>query len=217
MTLVAEAALAGLVGSPHCVGMCGGFAGLAADAPVGYHAGRLTTYALLGALAGTVGSIIPGPPWVSAAVAAAMVLWFSARLAGLLPEKHMPALPGVTRAGAWLAGREGIAGRYALGAVTALLPCGLVWAALGLAVASGHPGTGALAMLAFGAGTIPLLGGLAVGLRTLAARGRGARLALAALVLVVGLWSIGTRTAAASHDADEPPSCHDAEPAPPGV
>jgi sulfite exporter TauE/SafE len=37
------------------------------------------------------------------------------------------------------------------------MPCGLVYAALGIALASGSPVTGALAMIAFGVGTLPAL------------------------------------------------------------
>jgi sulfite exporter TauE/SafE len=37
------------------------------------------------------------------------------------------------------------------------MPCGLVYAAVGLAVASGSPVTGALAMVSFGVGTLPVL------------------------------------------------------------
>src|SRR5690606_7731256 len=50
--LVLGAGLAGLVGSPHCVGMCGGFATACATPTrhaVAWHAGRLVTYGVLGA------------------------------------------------------------------------------------------------------------------------------------------------------------------------
>lgn len=82
--------LAGLAGSPHCVGMCGGFAVAAAGGPRGrasalaWSAGRLSTYAVLGALVGAFGGALPGPGWVGTAIAAAFLVYFAARLAGLV-------------------------------------------------------------------------------------------------------------------------------------
>ena len=55
---LSAAFVAGLVGSPHCVGMCGGFAVLCGERvsdTLLWHLGRMTTYALLGALAGAFG------------------------------------------------------------------------------------------------------------------------------------------------------------------
>ncbi len=60
---------ASLIGSLHCVGMCGPFAMIAAHPRsgsqdslyrrvVGYHFGRLTTYILLGTLAGMAGALV---------------------------------------------------------------------------------------------------------------------------------------------------------------
>ena len=47
--------------------------------------------------------------------------------------------------------------RYALGLVLGLLPCGLVYGALAAAAGTGGMLDGALAMAAFGAGTVPAL------------------------------------------------------------
>ncbi|MFT4623757.1 MAG: sulfite exporter TauE/SafE [Myxococcota bacterium] len=204
------ALLGGLIGSPHCVGMCGGFAAAASDAPVAYHLGRLSTYTVLGAAAGTVGAIIPGPPMVSAVVSLVVLGFFSLRLGGIVPTVHVGS-GRVVEAGRRLIGREGPAGRWALGAATALLPCGLVWAALGVAVGANHPGWGALSMAAFWLGTVPLLAGAAAGVQRFARRSRGARLAVAALVFAAGAWSIARRTAAAPVSDGAPPTCHDVE------
>ena len=46
---------------------------------------------------------------------------------------------------------------YWLGVCLGFLPCGLLYAALAIAMGTGHPGLGALAMVAFGLGTVPAL------------------------------------------------------------
>lgn len=186
---------AGLVGSPHCIGMCGTFAILCGNRladTVFWHLGRMTTYALLGALAGAFGGLIPGPEWVAAVVSLALMLWFAAALAGLVPEPRV-SIPGVSRIGAALSGSANPAMRYAFGIVIGFLPCGLVYATLGIAVASGTPLAGALAMAAFGLGTAPLLSGFALGLRRIVARDLRVRRLLAAAVLAASLWSVAMR------------------------
>ena len=187
--------VAGLVGSPHCIGMCGTFAilcgGRFADTLL-WHLGRMTTYALLGALAGAFGGLVPGPSWVAAVVSLALMLWFAAALAGLVPEPRV-AIPGLTRLGTAMSGNPNPGMRYAFGIVIGFLPCGLVYATLGIAVASGSPGTGALAMAAFGLGTAPLLSAFALGLRRIVARDLRVRRLLAAAVLAASLWSVAMR------------------------
>lgn len=196
-SLLAAALLAGLLGSPHCIGMCGGFAA-ACSRPRGglpfWHAGRLTTYAALGALAGALGSALPGPAWVPAAISLPLLVWFAASLAGLAPGAAIR-VPALVRVGARLAGRRGPSSRYLFGLATGLLPCGLVYTALAMPVAAASAAGGALAMLAFGAGTIPALTLLSAGVRRFAARGVWQRRLLAGLVLLAGLWSIGMRLA----------------------
>lgn len=193
------ALLAGLVGSPHCVGMCGGFAVAAgARGPAGALAwtlGRLSTYAALGALAGAAGQALPGPTWVGTVVAAGFLVWFAAKLAGLVGDVRFR-VPLLAAAGRRLAGRADLPGRFAFGAVNGLLPCGLVYAALAFPVASGSAIAGAAAMVAFGLGTAPALGFAATGLRRLTAHSLGARRALAAGVLVLGLGSLFLRVPA---------------------
>jgi sulfite exporter TauE/SafE len=186
----------GLVGSPHCLVMCGAFAAACGRTALGltaWHVGRLLSYALLGAIAGALGSRIPGPPWLGAAIGTALLVWFAAALAGLAREPQL-ALPGFARAGHLLEEGRGPGAQLIFGLVNGLLPCGLVYSALSIAVALGHPLGGALAMLAFGAGTIPSLSIAAAGLRHFTTRSIAARRWLAAAVLAAGLWSIAVRT-----------------------
>ncbi|MFL5520298.1 MAG: sulfite exporter TauE/SafE family protein [Gemmatimonadales bacterium] len=193
--------VSGLAGSMHCVAMCGGFAATAGSRPSGaaaWHLGRLSTYALLGAIAGAVGKVIPGPAWIPAAVATVLLCWFALAIAGLVPEPRIR-VPGIGRAGIALANREGLGWRYLFGMTTGLLPCGLVYAALALPVALGHPVAGALAMVAFGLGTVPALATLSVALQRVLRSGIWARRTVAATIFVVGLWTIAMRVRTDGH------------------
>lgn len=192
---VAAASIAGLVGSPHCVGMCGGFAlacGTGPDRGAAWHLGRMGTYAALGAAAGAFGAAIPGPGWVAAAVSALLVIWFSLVLAGVVKEPTA-GIPGITRLATRAAARRGAGWRFVFGGANGLLPCGLVYAALAIPVASGSAAAGALSMAAFGAGTIPALAAVTLGARSLALRSIAFRRLLAVGVLLAGLGSIGLR------------------------
>ena len=193
---IISAVTAGFVGSLHCIGMCGGFAvacgGRARDTFL-WHGGRTATYAILGALAGAFGSLIPGPGWVVGVLSTLLIVWFAAGLAGLVPEPHV-SIPGVKHLATSLATRTNYIARFGFGMATGLLPCGLVYASLAIPVAAGDPLVGALAMTGFGIGTMPALTAVAMGLRKVVMRDMRWRRALAAGVLVAALWSIGMRT-----------------------
>ncbi len=193
--LVVGAFLAGLTGSPHCVLMCGPFASACAHPRSGlgaWHAGRLLGYAILGAAAGGLGSVVAGPSWLSPLLAVALLCWFAAALAGLVPEPRFH-LPGFHSAGRLLAAGHPARARFAFGVVNGFLPCGLVYSALSIPIALARPGAGALAMLAFGAGTVPALSVAVLGAHRLSPRTLLGRRCLAAAVLAAGLWSITVR------------------------
>jgi sulfite exporter TauE/SafE len=192
---LSAALVAGLVGSPHCIGMCGGFAvlcgGRVTDVAA-WHVGRLTAYAALGALAGAFGSLLPGPSWVATGVSLGLMVWFAAGLAGFVPEPRL-ILPGIKQLGAALAGNPATLMRYGFGIVNGFLPCGLVYTTLAIPVALGDPVDGALAMAVFGLGTTPVLSAVALGLRRVVARDIRVRRLLAAAVLTASLWSVAMR------------------------
>jgi len=193
--VLAAAVLAGLLGSVHCVGMCGAFAASCTRARGGlaaWHVGRVATYTVLGAIAGTAGHLLPGPAWLPAALATVLLVWFAAALGGLVPEPRLLP-PGMIAAGARAAGSGSSAAHLLFGAVNGLLPCGLVYTALGAAVAQAEPVGGGLVMLAFGLGTLPALTAAALGLRRVLLSSLWRRRAFAALILVTGLWMIGLR------------------------
>jgi len=185
----------GFVGSVHCVGMCGAFAfacGGRASHVVTWQAGKLFTYTALGAAAGLGGAALPGPAWVPQLVSGALILWFGAAMAGLVPEPSF-AVPGLTRAASEAAGRTDLGSRALFGAANGLLPCGLVYAALGLAVGSGGALAGALAMTAFGLGTAPLVTTVALSAHRVLHQRPWARRALAVVATLAGLWVVASR------------------------
>lgn len=192
--LVGAATLMGLVGSLHCVGMCGVFAlacGGRRTHVASWQAGKLGTYMALGALAGWFGSVLPGPALPVQLLAASLVIWFGAAAMGLVPEPG--ALPWLSRIGASLLGGPGRLSRAAFGAVNGLLPCGLVYAALGLAVSAGSAASGAATMAAFGLGTVPALSLFALTGGAVARRGPRVRRALAVTATIAGLWVVARR------------------------
>ena len=204
--LISAGLVAGLVGAPHCVGMCGGFASAAAARPwegAAWHLGKLGTYAVMGALVGSLGGAGMSLGWPMGLVSALLLVWFAARLAGLVPAFSFR-LPWLERAGARLYRAGGVLGRFAFGAVSGLLPCGLVYASLSLAVGAGSPTGGALVMAAFGLGTVPALALAAGALRRLTGARPWVRRGVAFGVLVAGLASLAMRWPKA---APEPQAC----------
>lgn len=193
---------AALFGGPHCVGMCGPFASAAGPT---WHAGRLVTYVSLGALAGTAGVAPFLDGTLIAVISALLLTWFAARLAGWAPAWRAP---GVARLGTALLRKGGFTGHFGFGVASGLLPCGLVWSALAMAVPAGSAWGGSAIMATFWVGTLPALSLASAALRRLAATRPWTRRAVAAAVLVSGLVAIGMRAEATPAG----PSCHEATP-----
>jgi sulfite exporter TauE/SafE len=175
--------LAGLLGSGHCFGMCGGIAGsLGALSGTGnrsialpalqFNFGRVLGYALLGALAGGVlgaaGEIMALKPlgkWLRALttlMVALIGLRFLLDWRGLdviekggagLWRRIMPIAVRISQRHDWI-------GRLGLGLCWGFLPCGLVYTVLMTAASTGSVAGGASAMFAFGVGTLPAMLGL---------------------------------------------------------
>jgi sulfite exporter TauE/SafE len=172
--------LAGLAGSlVHCIGMCGPFVlgqviadserttgnygewqRLAGAALLPYHFGRLTTYTALGFVAGGATALFAattGFAWLSAALLALAAVLLLLQALGLALGARSPWSSVVARLAAPLSSSHQPASRFALGLVLGLLPCGLLYGALAAAAGTGGVQDGALAMLAFGLGTVPAL------------------------------------------------------------
>jgi sulfite exporter TauE/SafE len=208
--LLLAAWLTGLAGgSGHCLGMCGGIVGMLGvrqqPGLAGYatllaaHVGRVAGYALAGALSASRAGRPPEPCSASTAspccgAAAVLVV-----LIGLQLLLGRPLLAALERRGAklWRYVAPLVRGllpprtplrALAVGALWGWLPCGLVYAQLTVAAASGSALTGALVMASFGIGTVLALSVLSTLLHSIGL-GRLPRQASGALLLVFGLWT----------------------------
>jgi len=175
------ALLAGLLGGLHCLAMCSAWIALGNARPGNTvllpaavlrrrqwasQAGRLSTYVLLGALAGAAGGAALA--WAVApvqrglyVVANLLLLLLAVSIAvrgieivpleklGLAAFRRL--LPLVGR----MATREGVMSHYVLGLVWGFTPCALVYSVVPVALLAGSAINGALVMLAFGVGTLP--------------------------------------------------------------
>jgi uncharacterized protein len=212
--ILAPVAAAGLLGSVHCAGMCGGFVAVVGEGVSGrarvltqltYNAGRLISYVTLGAIAGALGHAVDlagsaaGIGRVAAVASGSiMMLWGLGALLetqGVRILRGRARLPhGLTRALASLRSRPPMWRALALGLATTLLPCGWLYAFAVTAAGTGSPFSGALVMAAFWAGNAPVLLGLGVALS--AAVGRVRRhvpLLSAALIFCIGLFTVSVR------------------------
>lgn len=162
--------LVGLIGSTHCIGMCGPLL-LAvpvqkAENWIYYHLGRILMYGLLGLMMGIIGkglwmagiqnqiSIVLGILMIIGGLFTGMnrtfvqhgyyqkfLFWLKSKMNILLRKK-----------GGWPI--------FLLGSLNGLLPCGLVYLALAGAFSSTYVLEGSLYMILFGLGTFPLNGAI---------------------------------------------------------
>ena len=172
--MLISALIFGLLGSFHCVGMCGPIAFLL---PVDhknnvrklgqislYHFGRLSSYAIIGLLFGLLGkgfSLFGLQQQLSILVGVLMILVI------LLPYKKFSKYNGSKPIFKIVSKVKSNLGKqlkrkspdtfYTIGFLNGFLPCGLVYMAVFGAIASGTALEGSLYMGVFGLGTIPLM------------------------------------------------------------
>jgi len=172
--MIFSALVLGLMGSLHCVGMCGPIAFML---PVDrtnsvkrfgqtflYHIGRLLAYGLIGLVFGFLGKglyVFGLQQKLSIAIGALMIFVM------LLPHKTFAkynlSKPLYTAIGR-LKSKLGAALKkkspdtfLTIGFLNGFLPCGLVYIALFGAMAMGSAASGSLYMVLFGLGTVPLM------------------------------------------------------------
>lgn len=213
--IMGEVALAfcgGILGSAHCIGMCGAFALSIGAGSRGwfdnlvrqccYTLGRIFTYSCAGLTAAFLGAQLQRqlPLWIPAqallSIFAGVVLTIQGlAILGLFQTRWF-GRTGVASCQAAAAFRSimtspSLVAVFLAGVATGFLPCALIYAYLALAARSGNLLTGGLLMAAMAAGTAPLmvLSGLGASSLRLATRQQVLRVA-AILVLATGVTSL---------------------------
>ena len=178
LQLIVVAFMIGIVGSFHCVGMCGP---LALALPLNnhslfakltgafiYNAGRIVTYAFFGLIFGLIGqtaSLFGFQQWLSIITGAIILLFI------ILPKKYKIQTGAANYSYVFFARIRTKLGRlftqknhsslFVIGLLNGLLPCGLVYMAVAGAIAAGDTGNSVLFMASFGLGTLPVMWSIA--------------------------------------------------------
>lgn len=225
--LLTAVVTASLLGSMHCIGMCGPLAIWASGAGDNnprhkvviatgmYHVGRMVTYALAGFVAGAIGGIVDlGGETLGLQLAAARIVGLIMVILGL---NKLWQLIGHThgkvnelrpsRISKWLVKlrpyifRLPLSGRaLATGLLTTLLPCGWLYLFALVAAGTGSMVLGPIVMVAFWIGTVPALTGLIAGTVALSRKFTTAVPTGAAIVLILaGCYTASGRGFASLH------------------
>lgn len=164
------ALILGLAGSFHCFGMCGPLImalpsrGKTNIAMFGnglmHHSGRVLTYSMLGLLAGTLGSgfALAGTQNMLSIVFGSLMVLIPLSVFIFRKNPLAIRLSGmITKPISKLFKKKGPFIPLAIGALNGLLPCGLVYMAMIGSIAVGDPAAGAMYMMLFGLGTLPMM------------------------------------------------------------
>ena len=211
LSLLAMLAI-GLAGAGHCVGMCGGIAtglgfvsGAGSDRilVVGYHLGRVLSYAIAGVLVASFGYW--GREWLALGPSLRIVAGVILVLMGCQLAGWWNPLNYLERTGALLWRRIQPLGRrllpvagpgqaLLLGMLWGWLPCGLVYSALAYAATAPTPWQGGLMMAAFCSGSAPamVVGGLFSARVRRLLQGRHLRSAMALAMIALGAWTLAS-------------------------
>lgn len=213
--MMLTALLAGLLGGAHCAAMCGGIVSLTCTPrpgaasrrawfPLAYNSGRIASYVVAGALAGALGQA--GMALRGGALAQHLLMFLMGAtliVVALNVAGVRPVTRGIEAAGGFLWRQVQPVSRHflpvttpwqalGLGVLWGWLPCGMVYAVLLTALASGNAREGALILAAFGLGTLPNL--LVIGATVGRAQGwmqvRWVRYAASLLIAAVGIYGM---------------------------
>lgn len=213
-TILGAVALTGLLGGVHCAGMCGGIVAAVSRNPTGagkpwlihlsYNLGRIASYTVAGAAAGTAGGL---GLLLDGLLPVQIVLYSAANILLIGLGLYLAGIRGpvarLERLGArfWSVVRpltrrfmpaDTVPKAFALGTLWGWLPCGLVYSILFTALLTGGALSGGAVMLAFGLGTLPNLMAAAAlmrGPRSFVAS-KPLRLLSGALVLGFGVYGL---------------------------
>lgn len=165
--LVSTGMALGLVGSLHCLGMCGPLVLMAHGdskrkgwssfwlATLPYHAGRILVYTLLAAVLGGLVDAATLPSWQGPISIFSGLLLLVMYFLGMAPSS-----PLAKHLSTWayqMFSKQSPGSMFLAGAVNGLLPCGLSLSALVAALSYGSAWGAAQFMMGFGLGTAPAL------------------------------------------------------------
>lgn len=224
---ITSAFIVGLLGSVHCIGMCGGIvSALTLNLPgtirqrtmrmlpyiTLYNLGRLTSYAIAGAIFAWLGAAVGSAftefftgwgKWITGIFLILLGLYIAGWLQLLVVLERMGS--GVWRyiepLGKKVMPVDSFWKAGLLGLIWGWLPCGMVYAMFPLAIASAHPVDGALIMLAFGLGTLPtlvLMGSASEWLRRIT-RNSIVRQTMGLLIILFGVYGMLAKGAHEGH------------------
>jgi sulfite exporter TauE/SafE len=162
----------GLMGSVHCIGMCGPLAlALPIDTSnrrraigrIGlYNLGRAVMYSVLGIMVGLIGStfsIWGMQRWLSIAAGVLILVFVAFNFKPVLRVSRLQFIQTYIRQSLTrlLQGAKQPASFFLIGILNALLPCGLVYVALTGGLATAHPLHSGVLLFSFGFATIPAM------------------------------------------------------------
>lgn len=205
----------GMVGSFHCIGMCGPLAfslPLSNDSDFAkfagtflYNIGRIVTYSTLGLLFGLAGksfSLFGFQQWLSITVGIAILFflfipknWIAHTGTNNIVSKYTYEIRSTL---GQLFLRKNYRSLFAIGLLNGLLPCGLIYMAIAGAIASADPFKSAFFMASFGLGTLPVMWSVSffgnyigIGLRQKIRSAYPVMMALMACLLIVRGMGLG--------------------------
>lgn len=196
----------GLFTSVHCIAMCGGInltqSTMAAKndrsiirSNLAYNAGRVISYTVIGGAVGGIGSVVSFSGTLRGAVTVLvgviMIIMALAMLGVFRPLRRLPLhLPaGLFRK---LSGKAAGGSSFAVGLLNGLMPCGPLQSMQIYALSAGSVMKGALSMLLFSLGTVPLMLGLGLFSGRLNRKKAGIMLTVSALLIfVMGIHMTG--------------------------
>lgn len=175
--MIIAAFMMGLLGSFHCVGMCGPIAlslPLTHDSNLAkftgallYNSGRIITYAAFGIVFGLIGksfALFGYQQWLSVFLGILIIFFIilPKRLSAFKSNNYILVFFEKLRSALGrLFARKNYSSLFSIGFLNGLLPCGLVYMAAAVALAYGDVMNSMLFMAFFGLGTLPMMWSIA--------------------------------------------------------
>ena len=220
----------GLLGSFHCVGMCGP---LALALPIHhlssfykslsvlfYNIGRAVTYASMGVVFGIIGQSFNFFNWKQGLSIGAGILILAILLMNQFGNVNTNQFSRFSQAikvklGTYLKSDKKLISYLYIGLLNGFLPCGLVYIAIASAIATGSILSSSLLMFSFGLGTLPVMAltmvlgkFISINLRQRLNKITPYLIMAVAVLLIVRGFNLGIPYLSPAHDANHVTCCH---------